>query len=191
MTPPSLAPDPDLVPSATLAAALLRFQEPLAHQSAGSAPAGMPVVGVDAYVFWPASRPVRRRDVVPYLAGLPGPAIIAATTMRGVYTVLLLDELGGERRASMQHELDNQQEILATLAPGPGTDRVLLEFDAEEHLFTLADVRRWAARFLLTVGWNIQPCPVPARAEWRLSLFAGDGRRHSRGGGRTNPRPSA
>jgi hypothetical protein len=93
--------------------------------------------------------------------------------MRGVYSVLLLDELAGDRRASMQRELDNQREGLALLATGPGTDRVLLEFDAEVHLFPLAAVRRWAERYLLTVGWNIQLCPEPARAEWRLNLFGG------------------
>jgi hypothetical protein len=159
------------VQAATLAAAILRFQEPLAHQSAGSSPAGMPVVGVNACVFSPASSLVPRRDVAAYLAGLPCPALIAATVMRGVYTVLLLDELGGDRRTSMQRELDNQREGLASLATGPDTDRVLLEFDAEVHLFSLAAVRRWAERYLLTAGWNIQPCPEPDRAEWRLNLF--------------------
>jgi hypothetical protein len=169
--------------AAALAAAILRFQEPLAHQSAGATPEGMPVVGVDACVFSPASSPVPRRDVAAYLAGLPGPAWIAATVMRGAYSVLLLDELAGDRRASMQRELDNQREGLASLATGPGTDRVLLEFDAEVHLFSLAAVRRWAERYLLTTGWNIQRCPEPDRAEWRLNLFGGDGRRYSRGAG--------
>jgi len=171
------------VQAAALAAAMLRFLEPLAHQSAGATPEGMPVVGMDACIFLPASSPVPRRDVAAYLAALPGPACIAATVMRGVYSVLLLDELAGDRRASMQRELDNQREGLASLATGPGTDRVLLEFDAEVHLFPLAAVRRWAERDLLTVGWNIQPCPEPARAEWRLNLFGGDGHRYSRGAG--------
>ena len=159
------------VQAATLAAAILRFQEPLAHQSAGSTPPGMPVVGVDAFLFLPASSPVPRRDVAAYLAGLPGPVWIAATVMRGAYSTLLLDELAGDRRASMQRELDNQREGLASLATGPGTDRVLLEFGAEVHLFSLAAVRCWAERYLLTAGWNIQPCPEPDRAEWRLNLF--------------------
>ena len=130
---------PDDSEAAALAAAILRFQEPLAHLSSTSTPAGMPVVGVDAYVFMPSDRRVPRAGIEDYLAA----------------------------------------------APGADADRVLLEFDAETHLFSLAGVRRWSERYLLTAGWNIQPCPEPARAEWRLNLFGGDGRRYSRGAGKT------
>ena len=130
---------PDDSEAAALAAAILRFQEPLAHLSSTSTPAGMPVVGVDAYVFMPSDRRVPRAGIEDYLAA----------------------------------------------APGADADRVLLEFDAETHLFSLAGVRRWSERYLLTAGWNIQPCPEPARAEWRLNLFGGDGRRYSRGAGKS------
>jgi len=177
----ALAPDDENMGAARLAAAMLRFQEPLAHPMSASTPEGTPIIGIDAYVFMPSSRRVLRRDVVAYLAGLPGAAFIAATTTRGMFTLLLLHELSGERRTSLQKELDNQHAGLLALAPGPGTDRVLLEFDDETHLFSMAAVRRWAERFGLTTGWNIEPCPEPGRAEWRLNLIGGDGRRYSKG----------
>ena len=56
--PPSTAMDDENAQAATLAAAVLRFQEPLAHLPSTSTPAGMPVVGVDAYVFLPSVRRV-------------------------------------------------------------------------------------------------------------------------------------
>ena len=176
---------PDDSEAAALAAAILRFQEPLAHLPSTSTPAGMPVVGVDAYVFLPSVRRVPRAGIEDYLAALPGPALLAATTARGVVALVLLDELAGERRASLEHEIENQRDGLLAAAPGADADRVLLEFDAETHLFSLAGVRRWSERYLLTAGWNIQPCPEPARAEWRLNLFGGDGRRYSRGAGKS------
>ena len=184
MTASALTPDNENLEAARLAAALLRFQEPLAHPMSASTPEGHPVIGVDAYVFMPSSRRILRSDVPTYLAGLASAAFIAATTTRGMFTLLLLHELSGERRTSMQKELDNQHAGLLGLAPGPDTDRVLLEFDEESHLFSMAAVRLWAQRFALTVGWNIEPCPEPDRAEWRLYLIGGDGHRYSREVGR-------
>ncbi len=164
MVPPAVTTDDENFQAATLAAAILRFQEPLAHLSTAFTPAGVPVIGVDAYRFPPSPGSVLRDDVPAFLAGLPSPAAIAATTMRGVYTLVLLDELSGARRTRMQHELDNQHTGLVEAAPGPDTHRVLLEFDAEVHWFPLAALRRWTERYGLTVGWNIEPCPEPARA---------------------------
>jgi hypothetical protein len=166
-----------------LAAAMLRFQEPLAHLMSASTPHGMPIIGVDAYAFLPSSRRVLRQDVAAWLAALPSAAFIATTTTRGILALVLLDELSGERRASLQKELDNQHTGLLELAEGPDTDRVLLEFDEETSLYSLPGVRRWAERFCLTVGWSIEPCPEPDRAEWRLNLLGGDGRRRSKGFG--------
>ena len=184
MTPPAVVPGDANLDAGRLAAAMLRFQEPLAHLMSVSTPQGIPIIGVDAYVFLPSSRRVLRPDVDAYLAALPGAAFIATTTTRGMLALVLLEELSGERRVSLQKELDNQYTGLLELAPGPDTDRVLLEFDEETNLFSMAGVRRWAQRFGLTVGWSIEPCPEPDRAEWRLNLLGGDGRRRSKGFGR-------
>ncbi len=114
-----------------------------------------------------------------YLAALPCPAMLAPTTVRGVVCLVLFEELNGERRAVMQHELDNQCAVLAEYVPGSDGDRVLLEFDEESHLFSLGAVRLWAQRFGVLVGWNVGRCSEPTRAEWQINLLGGDGHRHS------------
>ncbi len=184
MTAAVFAEDDANAEAANLTAAILRFQEPLAHLRSAHTPDGLPVIGIDAYVFHPSPRRVLRGEVATYLAGLPSPAFIAATTLRGVFTLILLNELSGDRRTSMQKELANQQAGLLEVAPGPDTDRVLLEFDDETHVFSMAAVRRWTQRYGLTVGWNIGPWLEADRAEWRLNLFGGDGHRFSKGIGR-------
>lgn len=181
MAAPPLARDDERLGPAQVAAAMLRFQEPLAHQMSVATPDGVPILGIDAYVFLPSSRRVLRGDVAAYLAGLPGAALIAATTMRGMFVLQLLDELSGDRRTSMQKHLANQHAGLLEAAPGLETDRVVLEFDEETQLFSMAAVRQWAQRFgLLTVGWNIEPCEHRTLAEWRLNLIGGDGHRYSK-----------
>lgn len=169
--------------AAEIAAAVLRFHEPLAHLSSSGTPEGRPVVGVDACVFLPSSAPIRKDRVPDYLAGLPCPAFLVPTTLRGFISLILLDDLTGERRAAMQHELDNQTTGLTESAPGADSDRVLLEFDDEANVFSLGSVRRWAGQYPIFVGWNVAPCADPSRAEWQLNLFGGDGRRYSRGVG--------
>lgn len=169
--------------AAKIAAAMLRFQEPLAHLMSGHTPEGMPKTGVDSYTFFPGARPVLRDQVAAYLAGLPSPAVLAPTTARGLISLILLQELTGERHAVMQHELDNQCGLLSESAPGADSDRVLLEFDDESHLFSLAAVRQLARRFGILVGWNVGPCNEPDRAEWRINLFGLDGHRYSKGVG--------
>ena len=169
--------------AAEIAAAILRFQEPLAHLMSSETPEGLPVVGVDAYVFLPAPQRIPRDQVPSYLTTLPCPAFLAATTTRGFIAVNLLDELSGDRRGAMQHDLANQSTGLADSAPGPDSDRVLLEFDDETHLFPLAAVRLWARLYPVFVGWNVWPCRDTTRAEWQLNLYGGDGQRYSKGAG--------
>jgi len=139
------------------------------------------VVGVDSYTFVPSPRPVPRHRVAEYLAALPSPAVLAPTTSRGIVSLILHQELVGERRAAMQRELDNQSAALSQYAASPDTERVLLEFDEESHIFSLAAVRLWAQRYGILVGWNMGPCSEPARAEWQINLFGGDGHRFSKG----------
>lgn len=186
MAAPALARDDFPHQAAELAAAVLRFQEPLAHLLSKHTPAGMPIIGVDTYVFAPSPRNVPRDQVAEYLVALPSPAMLAPTTVRGMISLVLLHELSGERRAFLQHELDNHSAALATHASAPDDDRVLLEFDDESHLFSLGAVRLWAQRYGILVGWNMGPCSEPARAEWQINLLGGDGRRYSKGFGR-NP----
>lgn len=184
MAAPALAQDDLPLEAAQLAAAMLRFQEPLAHLMSKHTTEGMPVVGVDSYAFVPSPKMVPRNRVVAYLATLPSPAMLAPTTVRGVVSLILLQELTGERRAAMQHELDNQRSILAESVSGSDSDRVLLEFDEESHLFSLGAVRLWAQRFGILVGWSMCPCGEPTRAEWQINLLGGDGHRYSKRFGR-------
>lgn len=184
MTASALAYDDLPLEAAQLAAAMLRFQEPLAHLRSAHTPNGMPVVGVDAYAFVPSPRMVPRDRVAQHLAALPSPAILAPTTVRGMVSLILLQELTGERRAAMQHELDNQSAALTEYASATDTERVLLEFDEESHLFSLGAVRLWAQRYGILVGWNMGRCDEPTRAEWRFTLIGGEGRRYSQSRGR-------
>ena len=181
MTPPT-ASDTQLE-AAAIAVAMLRFMEPLAHPMSSSTPEGQPVVGRDAYVFLPSPRQVPRAQLPAYLAALPCPAFLAPTTARGFVFLSLLDELSPDRRSAMEHDLRNQTVGLAESVTGSDSDRVLLEFDDEVHLFSLAALRLWVQRFGIFLGWNIWRCQDPIRAEWRMNLYGGDGRRYSRGVG--------
>ena len=180
------APQDVRLEAAEIAATILRFQEPLAHLSSSSTPEGLPRVGVDAYKFMPSSRLILRHEVPSYLAALPCPAFLAPTTVRGCISVMLLDELAGERRRVMEHDLANQSTGLTESAPGPDSDRVLLEFDDEARVFSLAALRLWAGLYPIFVGWNVVRCSNPNRAEWQLNLFGGDGHRYSKGVGRSS-----
>jgi hypothetical protein len=162
---------------------MLRFQEPLAHLLSKHPVEGQPNIGVDTYSFIPSPRMFPRDQLAAQLAGLPGPSLIAPTTARGIVTVLLLHELGGDRHARVEKEFANQVGLLAEAAPGADADRVLLEFDDETHVFSLAALRYWARQYMVLVGWNIGPCRDPSRAEWQFNLFGGDGRRYSKGVG--------
>ena len=177
--------------AATLAFALVRFDEPAAHPLDGAVPPGVPHVGTDAYVFSPVWTPVPREAVVPFLAGLPSPAIIVQSITRGILGLTLLDELTGDRRQWGQKTFDNQRAGLAESAKrGNLTDSslVLFEFGDESHTFPLAAVREWSERFALNVGWNIGPLPNDARASARLNARRSDGRWSS--GLACNPPPT-
>ena len=181
MTAPAFDRDDLLLEAATLASAILRYEERAAHQSGSHTPAGVSIIGQDAYVFPPSSRRVPRDQIPAFLAALPGPAVLAPTTVRGTVTLTLLQELSGDRRASIQHNLDNQVAGLNDMAPGSDSDRVLVAFDDQMHLFSLGAVRLWASRFGILVGWNITPCTEPGQAEWQMNLFSSSGHRTAPG----------
>lgn len=170
--------------AARLAAAMLRSQEPLVPLLKHSTPAGQPVLGVDCYAFIPAPKQVPREEIPAFLASLPCPAMLAPTIIRGIISLTLLDELSGDRRAAMKHELDNQLSFFQgdMFAGATDSDRVLLEFDDESLEVPLGAVRLWAGRYGILVGWSVVACEDRGRAEWRINLIGGDGQRYSKGG---------
>ena len=164
--------------AASLAFAMIRFQEPVTHPDLGWVPPNRPHVGVDAYVFAPGGATIPRDEVVSYLTCLDSPAMMYQTTARGVIALYLLKELSGTRRASAEHALRNQQAALAHMAEAIGLSAkslILLQFDEEEHVFGLETVRIWAERFAVHVGWSMGPLLNDRLASARLHLIRGDG----------------
>jgi hypothetical protein len=173
LAPPPLIEEPD-TGAAAIAFAMLRFAQGAAHKGFGESPKGHG--GKDWYVFLPSWRRMPHEDVLPYLASLPCPAMLMSTTTRGSVSLLLLDELQGERRRWGQKNFDNQSGGLIHAAGELGLtpeSRVVLEFDDEEHLFTFAVLQRWAERFCVDAGWNLRPCGDD-RAAARLWLIRAD-----------------
>ena len=178
MTTPPPAPDDAHRQAAALAFALVRFESGAAHLRRADTPPGMPRVGEDAYVFIPSSRPVPADRVVDFLAGLPSPALLSPTTMRGMVALTLVGELAGERAASGRHTLANQRAGLDTMAARIGLtpeSRVLLAFGEEVHVVTLAVLRAWSERYAVHVGWTLAALRGDARAVARMVLFRSDG----------------
>ncbi|MGH9888549.1 MAG: hypothetical protein ACREBE_23655 [bacterium] len=164
--------------AAALAFALLRFAAGAAHANRSSTPAGVLHVGTECYLFTPSWRRVPIGDVPAFLAALPSPALLTSTTTRGIATLMLLDELAGERRAWAEKGLTNQQAGLESMVKQLELDtdaRVVLQFDDEEHWMPLAVLRRWCAQFGVDVGWNLRAYADDARAQARLMLFRSDG----------------
>jgi hypothetical protein len=112
MTAPRLDPDDLLLQAASLAFALLRFEEGAAHPHRGSTPPGMLRLGEEAYQFTPSWRSVPRADVPAFLAALPSPALLSPTTTRGTVALTLLAELSGERAVWARKTLTNQRACL-------------------------------------------------------------------------------
>lgn len=178
MTAPAPGSDDARREAAALAFALLRFESAAAHPNRASTPPGCPRIGEDALLFVPSWRPVPNADVVAFLAGLPSPALLSPTTTRGVVSLLLVEELTGDRATWGRKTLSNQraglEQIVAQLGL-PDDARILLEFDDETHVLPLAVLRVWAERFAVQVGWSIGPLEGDARADARLMLYRSDG----------------
>jgi hypothetical protein len=99
------------------------------------------------------------------------------TTTRGQVAVVLVGELPGERGQWAQHQFANQQGGVDMLARQFGlgeSSRLLLEFEQESHVVSLAVMRLWARRFAVSVGWNISPLQDDARATARINLIRSD-----------------
>src|SRR5215831_8853169 len=116
MLTPGTAADDALSQAATLAFAMVRFDDRLAHPVRWSTPPGVLREGEECYVFIPSGRRVPIAEVPAFLAELSSPAILSPTMTRGIVTLTLLDELTGERRAHAQHNFDNQRSALESIA---------------------------------------------------------------------------
>ena len=165
--------------AAQLASALIRFMQVAAHPMEGSTPLGSLQVGTDACIFLPSGRKVARDQVPTFLVSLPSPAVLAPTMTRGVIALILLHELSGDRRRGLEHELDNSAAGLEEMGQQLGlspTSRILVEFDGESHVFSLAAVREWTQQFVVPVGWSIASLEREERADARMLLRRGDGR---------------
>lgn len=164
--------------AAQLAFELLLFEHGAAHPGRAYVPEGQPRVGEAAYVFLPSARRIATADVPAFLAGLPSPALISATTSRGVSALLLLDELAGARRVGFEKALANQTaavEQLASRLKLTDESAVAVEFDDRSRTFPLAALREWARSFVCTVGWNLDRPLDRRHADARLLLIRSDG----------------
>jgi hypothetical protein len=166
------------IEAARLAFALMRFEGAAAHLSRASRPPGAPQLGTDAYAFIPSWTEVPSDGVEAFLAGLPCPVLLAPTTIRGSIALLLLHELSGDRRRWAEKTFSNYaavlDDLIGQLALSPQS-RVLVEFDDESHVFSLAAVREWSQQFAVQVGWNLGPLQNDSRADAIMGLMRGDG----------------
>ena len=160
--------------AARIAFALIRFEGAAAHPT----PSGSPGVGSEACVFLPSWRQVPADEIETFLVGLPSPALLAPTTIRGVIALMLMHELSGDRRRWAEKTLSNfavgLEESASELGLSP-TSRILLEFREESHMFSFAGVREWTQQFAVQVGWSIGPLERAGRADACLMLRRSDG----------------
>lgn len=165
--------------AARLAFALIRFAGAIAYPMPGSRPSGAPEIGREAWIFAPSWKPVPRDEVEAFLAGLSSPALISPTLARGSVVLLLVDELQGERRKWADKTRNNfvgcLDETVSRLGLTPAS-RVLVEFDDESLVFSLAAVRAWALTLAVEVGWNLARLDGEPRAEAVMKLLRHDGK---------------
>src|SRR2546430_12937992 len=140
MSAPLLQPDDALRDAASLAFALIRFAEGAAHPLRGT-PSGTPRVGDEVYVFGPSSRRVPREDVPKFLAGLPAPAMLYPTTIRGIIALQLLSELSGDRAAGARKEFANQRGGLDEMADQLGLTADSRIQIGKGHVWNLVQVK--------------------------------------------------
>ena len=179
MTAIATNPDDLRLEAARIAFALIRFEEVAAHPSGASTLPDSLRVGTEAYVFMPSWRKVPSDEVETFLVGLPSPALLALTTIRGVIALTLLHELNGDRRRWMEKTMSNFAAGLEEIGPRLGlapSSRILLEFDEESHVFSFAGLREWTQQFPVQVGWSISPLERHGRADACMLLRRSDGR---------------
>jgi hypothetical protein len=178
MTAPQFLPEDSRLKAAAVAFALVRFESEAAQADRFRHPSSAPRFGEDAYVFLPSLRRIRSGDVVSFLAGLPSPALLAPTTMRGIVALTLLAELSGERATGARKIFTNQcaavEESAQQLGATPET-QVLISISGETHIVSFETVRVWSQLFAVQVGWSIAPFAGDPRVAARLCLIRSDG----------------
>ena len=139
----------------------------------------VPVLGEDVYSFTPSWEAIPRAAIVSFLVSLPSPALLAPTTTRGVIALTLLHELSGERRRWGEKVLSNFSAGLEDFIRRFGLTSetsVLLEFEQESAVFSLAAVRMWTQQFgIPQIGWTLSPLRGDARAQAQLVVCRSDG----------------
>jgi hypothetical protein len=167
------------VEAARLAFALIRFAGAAAHPRLGATPPGVLKLGTEAYIFGPSWRLVPHHEVEAFLVGLPSPALMTPTLTQGEIALTLVHELTGDRRRWAEKTLSNLVACLDENAAQlnlPATARILVEFDDESHVFSLAAVRHWAQQLAVNVGCKIAALKGDKRADACLTLLRADGR---------------
>jgi hypothetical protein len=165
--------------AARLAVALIRFEGVAAHPFPASTPPGALHAGTEAWTFIPSWTRVPADAVEAFLVSLPSPALLSQTTTRGVIALLLLHELSGDRRRWAEKTFSNYDVGLDAAAGQLGLtpeSPILVEFDDESHLFSLAAVRAWSQAFAVQVGWNLRPLHDDPHADACMGLMRSDGR---------------
>jgi hypothetical protein len=155
------------------------MEEPMASLLSTCKRSDDPVLGEDAYSFTPSWQLTPRAEIVPFLVSLPSPALLAPTTTRGVVALTLLHELSGDRRRWGERVLSNfsagLDHFIRQLGLTNDTD-VLLEFEQESEIYSLAAVRIWTQQFaVLQIGWTLSPLRGDARAQAQLVVCRSDG----------------
>ena len=173
-----IASDDLVMHAAELAFAMVRFEEGAAHPHRASTPRGMLRIGEEGWVFAPSWHRVPRAEVPAFLATLQSPALLMPTTTRGMVSLMLLDELEGEREQWGRHSFANQQACLQSITEQlklADDARILLEFDDESYVISLAALRVWSERFGVQVRWTLERLEGHPRASARLILVRSDG----------------
>jgi hypothetical protein len=98
-----------------------------------------------------------------------------------VVSLMLLDELDGERKAWAQKTLDNHlagiNEFADQFKPAlDGNSKVLLEVQGETHIVSLDVLRLWSQRFNAPTGWSLGDSGNDPRAPAQIRLISSDHR---------------
>jgi hypothetical protein len=170
--------DREIEEAASLAFAIIRFAQGAAHPPRGARPPGTPKLGEDAFIFLPSERRVSSEDVPAFLSRLASPALISATTTKGIVSMHLLDELHGDRAKGARHIFTNQRAGLDDMirqASLSDDSRVLVDTDSERRTVSVATVKLWTDRFAIDVGWSVSPLTGEPSAAAQLNLYRSDG----------------
>lgn len=173
------APDRERGEAARLASLLLRFANAVGHPAPGHKPPDALKVGSEAFIFGPSWTPIPIAAIESFLFALPCPVLLSSTLTRGVVTLTLVEDLTGDRRRWAEKTLSNGAACLDSLTTQLGlaeTAPVLVEFEDESHVFSVATIRYWAQHLPVEIGWNLGRLEGEPRAEACMLLIRADGK---------------